>query len=128
MPPFTLPIDPLLQQALIARDPIPGVDDNSRPQPGALNDNGDNPGSSSDEDDEWPPNANKRPRLGVDAENIAANTGDQVRHQETPDVVSPLQVPPSLRQYAQNLITLKKLSDNSQQELHRYTMVLGFWL
>ncbi|EUC61580.1 hypothetical protein RSOL_400100, partial [Rhizoctonia solani AG-3 Rhs1AP] len=120
MPSFNLPIDPLLQQALIPRGSLP--EDSSHIGAGheGLNGEGNNPNLSDEEDDEGlrPPNANKRPRLDNDTENIAANVANPP-FQGNPLVAAP--VPTSLRQYAQGLISLKKLADNSQQELHRFT-------
>ncbi|KDN34288.1 hypothetical protein RSAG8_12613, partial [Rhizoctonia solani AG-8 WAC10335] len=120
MPSFDLPIDPLLQQALIPRGSLPEGNSDIGAGHEGLNSEGDNPGSSDYEDDERlrPPNANKRPRLENDTESIAANVADPPLR-GNPIVVAP--VPTSLRQYAQSLISLKKLADNSQQELHRFT-------
>ncbi|KAG8717433.1 hypothetical protein FRC11_003762, partial [Ceratobasidium sp. 423] len=65
MPPFILPIDPLLQQSLVPQGPLPGAI-GSDAEPGGHE--GENRGLSSDEDEDEHLNPNKRPRLGAENE------------------------------------------------------------
>ncbi|KAG9082373.1 hypothetical protein FRC06_005105, partial [Ceratobasidium sp. 370] len=116
-----LPDDPLLQHALDQsnRDTLTPPNEGGNPDQ-----DGDSEYTSHNASMDYgsTSGANKRPRIdgdldvsstGSNQNPLATSSGSSTSNQS------------SLRQYAQGLVTLKKLNNNSVQELHQFSMALG---
>ncbi|KAG9088635.1 hypothetical protein FS749_002009 [Ceratobasidium sp. UAMH 11750] len=104
-----LPDDPLLQRALDRsdRDVLTPPDEGGNPD---QDSNGERTGRDANMDSGSASGANKRPRTDGDLDvSGTRSSGSSTSNQA------------SLRQYAQGLVTLKKLNNNSVQELHRFS-------